>query len=140
MNLVACVVPLFLLSAGASPEDLLHRDTLEVKARLLEVPGKPPPNDLYDYAYVMKYKVEGGALDGQTLLVAHFNPRQARAKVRDDMKKWVAGSLSRFNVGDLHQLLLSPHLGKIWNDAIEDHYDVDMKTTRYWCLKVDAAK
>jgi hypothetical protein len=29
--------------------------SVEVTARLLEIPGQFPPNDLYNYAYVLKY-------------------------------------------------------------------------------------
>ena len=31
--------------------------TAEVTAQLVEIPGPFPPNDLYNYAYVLKYKV-----------------------------------------------------------------------------------
>ncbi|MBD3242540.1 MAG: hypothetical protein GF331_18265, partial [Chitinivibrionales bacterium] len=31
-------------------------DTLKVVARLIEIPGTFPPNDLYNYVYIMKYR------------------------------------------------------------------------------------
>ncbi|MEE8408321.1 MAG: hypothetical protein V3T05_01825 [Myxococcota bacterium] len=113
---------------------------VEVKAKLVEIPSKFPPVDLYDYAYVMKYEVVDGDLKGQTLLVAHFNPRVQRKKVKGPVKKYVDGTLRRFKVGAVHQMRLTPDLEKIWNDAVVDEYfATDRKSTRYWCLKVDEA-
>src|SRR4030095_5118171 len=54
-----------------------------VTAKLVEIPSKFPPDDLYDYAYVMRYEVQGGPLDKQTILGGHYKPRQARDKIED---------------------------------------------------------
>ena len=35
----------------------LAADPVTVEARLTEIPGKMPSNDLYSYVYVFKYKV-----------------------------------------------------------------------------------
>ena len=35
--------------------------TAEVTAQLVEIPGPFPPNDLYNYAYILKYKVTEGS-------------------------------------------------------------------------------
>lgn len=114
---------------------------LEVTAKLVKIPGKFPPDDLYDYAYVMKYQVVGGKLDKQFLLVAHYKPRQPRNKVKGKVKKYVSGTLKRFREGDLHQLKLVPKKRKIWKGAmVDDFFSTDRKSTRYWCLQVDAAK
>ncbi len=121
----------------ASARDL---ETIEVEAKLVEITREFPPNDLYDYAWVMKYEVTKGAIENKTIYVAHFNPRQRRHKVRNEMKKWVAGSLRRFKAGDRHRMKLTPHMDKIWKNAIEDDYaTVDRKATRYWCLEVEKA-
>ncbi|MBW2736695.1 MAG: hypothetical protein JRH20_30275, partial [Deltaproteobacteria bacterium] len=90
---------------------------LEVRAKLVKIPSKFPPNDLYDYAYVMKYQVVGGKLDKQFLLVAHYKPREARNKITGKVKKYVSGTLKRFQEGDLHQLKLVPKKRKIWKGA-----------------------
>ncbi|MEO5767078.1 MAG: hypothetical protein ABIS92_01900, partial [Polyangia bacterium] len=87
---------------------------LTVTARLVEIPTKFPPDELYDYAYVMRYQVEGGPLDKQFILVAHYKPRQPRAKINDAMKAHVAGKLRSFKTGDVHKLQLSPALKSIW--------------------------
>jgi hypothetical protein len=111
---------------------------LEVTAKLVEIPSKLPPDDLYDYAYVMRYQVQGGALDKQFILVAHYKPLQPRSKINDKMKAQVGGKLRSFNKGDVHQLKLSPDLKGIWKGALVDEYAAtDRKSIRYWCLRVD---
>src|SRR5262249_25085759 len=99
-----------------------------------------PPDELYDYAYVMKYQVIGGPLDKQFLFVAHYKPRQPRPKIKDKMKEFVRGKLRSFNAGDVHVLKLTPDLKKIWPGPLTDQYAaVDRKSPRYWCLSVDPA-
>ena len=46
----------------------------EVTAELLEIPGTFPPNDLYDYTYILKYRVlrvHRGNVPTPELLVGH---------------------------------------------------------------------
>jgi hypothetical protein len=118
------------VSAASSP--------IEVTAKLVEIPSKLPPDDLYDYAYVMRYQVQGGALDKQFILVAHYKPLQPRSKIKDKMKAQVGGKLRSFNQGDVHKLKLSPDLKEIWKGALLDEYSVtDRKSVRYWCLQAD---
>jgi hypothetical protein len=124
-----------------TPVQAGDQNQVEVTAKLVEIPGKFPPDDLYDYAYVMKYKVTGGKLDGQTILVAHYKPRRARKKIKDQMNKHVGGKLKRFKQGDVHVMTLDPDLQKIWPGAvIDDFFAADRTSTRYWCLKVDPKK
>jgi hypothetical protein len=113
---------------------------LDVTATLVEIPSKLPPDDLYDYAYVMRYQVQGGALDKQFLLVAHYKPLLPRSKIKDKMKSQVGGKLRSFNQGDVHKLKLSPDLKQIWKGALVDEYaSTDRKSIRYWCLQADPA-
>jgi hypothetical protein len=113
---------------------------LNVTAKLVEVPSKFPPDDLYDYAYVMRYEVIGGPLDKQSILVAHYKPRQPRAKIKDKQKEHVGGSLKAFVVGDVHRMVLSTDLKKIWKGPLVDEFAAtDRKSVRHWCLKVDPA-
>lgn len=114
--------------------------TIEVTARLQKIPGKFPADELYDYVYVMQYQVEGGAMDKQTILVAHYKPRRARGEIDDNMKKVVGGTLKRFEVGALHRLTLTPEMRKVWKGAVVDEFfDTDRKSKRYFCLKADLA-
>lgn len=113
---------------------------LEVTAKLVEIPSKLPPDDLYDYAYVMRYQVQGGTLDKQFILVAHYKPLLPRSKIKDKMKAQVGGKLRSFNQGDVHKLKLSPALKEIWKGALLDEYSVtDRKSVRHWCLQADPA-
>ena len=113
---------------------------IAVTARLVEIPSKPPPDDLYDYAYVMRYEVVGGPLDKQALLVAHYKPLQPRSKIKGKMKEFVGGKLRSFTQGDVHKLKLSPDLKKIWKGALIDYFSAtDHKSIRYWCLEADPA-
>jgi hypothetical protein len=113
---------------------------IEVTAKLVEIPSKMPPDDLYDYAYVMRYEVQGGSLDKQIILVAHYKPLQQRSKIKDKMKGRVGGKLRSFTQGDVHKLKLSPDLKSIWKGALVDEYSAtDRKSLRYWCLQVDPA-
>jgi hypothetical protein len=113
---------------------------IEVTAKLVEIPSKMPPDDLYDYAYVMRYQVQGGPLDKQFLLVAHYKPLVPRSKIKDKMKAHATGKLRSFNQGDLHKLKLAADLKSIWKGALVDEYAAtDHKSIRYWCLQVDPA-
>lgn len=112
-------------------------DPIVVTAKLIEIPAKFPPDDLYDYAFVMKYEVVGGPLDKQTILVAHYKPRQPRGKIKE---KHTSGKLRSFNQGDTHKLKLTADLKKVWKGALIDEYAAtDRKSVRYWCLEADPA-
>ena len=113
----------------------------KIKAKLLKIPTKFPPDELYDYAYVMKYKVIGGKLDAKTLLVAHYKPRRPRKEIKDKMKKYVKGKLKRFKEGAVHQLIVTDKIRKIFKGALVDEFfATDRKSKRYWCLQVDPIK
>lgn len=112
--------------------------TINVTAKLVEIPSSLPPDDLYDYAYVMRYEVIGGPLDKATILVAHYKPLQPRSKIKDKMKEHVSGKLRSFVVGDVHKLKLASDLKKIWKGPLVDEFAAtDRKSTRYWCLQAD---
>jgi hypothetical protein len=113
---------------------------IEVTAKLVEIPSKLPPDDLYDYAYVMRYEVMGGPMDKASILVAHYKPLQSRSKIKDKMKTQVAGKLRSFVQGDVHKLKLSADLKKIWKGPLIDEFAAtDRKSVRYWCLVADPA-
>jgi len=132
------LVGLFAVSAPRSARSDGDASIVSVTAKLVEIPSKLPPDDLYDYAYVMKYEVVGGPLDKQSILVAHYKPLQPRAKIKDKMKEHVGGKLRSFSQGDTHKLKLSSDLKKIWKGPLVDEYAAtDRKSVRYWCLEVD---
>ena len=123
---------------AAKPAAAPTSTVVSVTAKLVEIPSSLPPDDLYDYAYVMRYQVIGGPLDKNTILVAHYKPLQPRSKIRDKMKAFVSGKLRSFVVGDVHKLQLDGDLKKIWKGPLVDEFAAtDRKSTRYWCLQAD---
>ena len=75
-----------LIAILAAAAFALAADPVTVEARLTEIPGKMPSNDLYSYVYVFKYKVQkvvSGKLDAKEILVGVYNPLIARGKVKD---------------------------------------------------------
>ncbi len=138
-------VSLAALAVGAPPlpavaEGGAGAEPISVTAKLVEIPTKLPADDLYDYAYVMRYEVQGGPMDKNNILVAHYKPRQPRAKIKDKMKEYVGGKLRSFNQGDVHKMKLTADLKKIWKGALTDEFAAtDRKSIRYWCLEVDPA-
>jgi len=113
---------------------------LVVTAKLVEIPSKLPSDDLYDYAYVMRYEVIGGPMDKKTILVAHYKPRQARFAIKDAMKKYVSGKVRSFHEGDVQKLQLTADLKSVWKGALVDEFAAtDRKSVRYFALVADPA-
>ena len=111
---------------------------LSVTAKLVEIPAKFPSDDLYDYAFVMKYVVVGGPLDKQTILVAHYKPKQPRSGIKDQMKKVVSGKVRSFHEGDVHKMELTPDVKSVWKGALVDEFAAtDRKSVRYFALVTD---
>jgi hypothetical protein len=114
-------------------------DTLVVVARITEIAGKFAPNDLYNYVYIMKYRVLNvvkGVYKGQDILVGHYNPLIPRKQIKDAMKKFVSGNVEKFEVGAKHRLTLITPIDRVWKDAVEDDYP-DSDLEKYYALKAD---
>lgn len=117
-------------------------DTLIVTARIVEIAGKFAPNDLYNYVYVMKYrilKVEKGTYSEKEILVGHYNPLIPRKNIKDKMASCVSGDADKFEVGVKHRLVLITPIELVWKDAIEDEY-FDSPLAKYFSLKTDIVK
>jgi len=111
---------------------------LVIAATLKEISGPFPANDIYNYAYVMKYSVDRvvqGSYGDPDILVGHYNPRLAREEVKDDQDPKVGGNVKSFQVGDRHYLVLAS-MDKTWTGAVEDDYYQD-KRDRYWAMWAD---
>lgn len=107
--------------------------SLVLVGTLQALPGALPANDLYKYAYVMKYAVDTvveGSFAGKEILVAHYDPRTPRASIQDDQKGNVGGNVAGFQTGDRHYLVLRP-LDSAWTGAIEDGYTQET-APRWW--------
>ncbi len=117
-------------------------DTLVVIARITEIPGKFPSNDLYNYVYIMKYRILSvvqGVYKPQEILVGQYNPLIPRSQIKDAMKKNVAGAAEKFEVGAKQKLWLITPMDKVWKDAVEDEY-TDSDLQKYYAVKTDIAK
>jgi hypothetical protein len=127
-------------SLCAQEEDV---DTLVVTALLAEIPGKFAPNDLYNYVYIMKYrvlKVEKGKYTEKEILVGHYNPLIPRVKIKDKMDPVVNGNADKFKVGVKHRLKLITPISAVWNDAVEECDYIDSELDKYFALQTDVIK
>jgi hypothetical protein len=117
-------------------------DTLVVVARITEIAGKFAPNDLYNYVYIMKYRVLSvvkGTYKGQEILIGQYNPLIPRAQIKDAMKKYVSGNVEKFEVGAKQKLTLISPIDKVWKDAVDDEYP-DSDLEKYFALKTEIAQ
>jgi|WetSurMetagenome_2_1015567.scaffolds.fasta_scaffold244761_1 hypothetical protein len=114
-------------------------DTLKIEARLIEIPGKFAPNDLYNYVYIMKYRVVRvlkGSYAKKEILVGHYNPLIPRDRIKDKMAEIVHGTVKRFAVQDKQVLTLIRPIDRVWKDAVEDEY-TDSDIESYFALEAD---
>ena len=126
--------------AAAEPAAAPAAAPITVTAKLVEIPSKFPSDELYDYAYVMRYEVMDGPMKGQSIFVAHYKPRQARSAIKDKMKTVVSGKVRTFHQGDVHKLQLTPDLKSVWKGALVDEFAAtDRKSVRYFALVADPA-
>jgi len=112
--------------------------SLVVVATLEALPGAFPANDLYKYAYVMKYSVDSvirGTFAGKEILVGQYDPRTPRSSIDDDQKGKVGGDVDAFHPGDRHYLVLRP-LDSAWTGAVEDD-EVQDRSPRWWAVRTD---
>ena len=136
----ALTSPVRAADPAPAPPAAAPAGNLAVTAKLVEIPGKFPDDELYDYAYVMRYVVVGGPMDKQAIFVAHYKPKQPRAAIKDKMKTVVSGKVRTFHQGDLHKLQLTGDLKSVWKGALVDEFSaVDRKSTRYFALVTDPA-
>ena len=108
---------------GADPK-VTAMGTIEVTAKLVDIPGTFPPNDIYDYAYVMKYEivqVHRGEASG-TIFVGQYNPLKNRAEAADERSGEIGGNVTRFRTGDLHRLALDVPIDNFCMAGIVNEY------------------
>jgi len=128
------------IAAAEPPAAPAAAAPLTLTAKLVEIPSKFPSDELYDYAYVMRYEVTDGPMKGQSIFVAHYKPRQARSAIKDKMKTVVSGKVRTFHQGDVHKLQLTPDLKSVWKGALVDEFAAtDRKSVRYFALVADPA-
>ena len=120
------------------PATVPGQGSLVLVATLEPIPGPFPANDLYKYAYILKYSVDTviqGAFHGKEILVGQYDPRTPRSAIEDDQKGKVTGNVDGFHPGDRHFLVLRP-LDSAWTGAVEDE-NVQDKSPRWWAVRTD---
>lgn len=135
------IIALALPGCRKHPADEIDADvttlgTAEVTAELMEIPGPFPSNDLYNYAYILKYrvlKVHRGSVPSGEILVGHYNPLKPRAEAQDDISGKVGGHVRAFRAGDVHRMALDSPIDRHWMGGIIDKY-FSMSGTRYWAI------
>ena len=139
--LVSLAALIALAACSKSPTNELDSQvttlgTAEVTAQLVEIPGPFPPNDLYNYAYILKYKVlkvHRGSVPATEILVAQYNPLKPRAQAQDDVSGKVGGHVTTFRAGDIHRMALESPLDHFWMGGIVDKY-FETAGKRYWAV------
>ncbi len=110
--------------------------SVEVTAKIVDITGEFPPNDLYDYAYVMKYEVlqthRGEA--PQILYVGQYNPLKSRAEAADARSGEIGGDVTEFRVGDVQRLALEVPIDEYCMAGIINKYAEQMQDPIYWAV------
>ena len=118
--------------AASSDPELAKRGSIEVTARLVEIPEKAIfQRPLYNYATVLKYQVlevHRGKVKGETIYVGHYNPAKPRSEAADRYVTDVGGNLKSFRAGQVHRMALEESMldhftGGILNKYSEEDTD-----------------
>ncbi len=136
--------------AASAGSQVSKAGTVEVTAKLAEIrfwqdkDKDFPPNDLYDYAYIMKYDVlqtHRGKVPGKAIFVGHYNPRKPRSAAADERAKDIGGNVKSFQVGDVHHMALDLPIDEFYMGAILNKYKEEAKdpNTLYWAVWTDKA-
>lgn len=139
---VCCAAPFLYLGCGEQPDPGLDdqvttRGRIEVTAELLEIPGEFPPNKLYDYAYVLKYRVlevHRGDPGADILYIGHYNPLKPRQAVVDKRVKDIGGNLRRYRAGDCHRMALEVPIDDFYMGGIINEYHAETDAPVYWAV------
>jgi hypothetical protein len=113
---------------GAASDDpeLAKRGTIEVTAKLVEVPeGAIFERELYNYATVLKYEVlevHRGKVKGQTIYVGHYNPFKARSEAADRRVPEIGGNLKSFRAGQVHHMAMEKSMLDHFTGGILNKY------------------
>jgi hypothetical protein len=127
-------------SPGSDPE-LANRGTIEVSARLVEIPeGAIFDRPLYNYATVLKYQVLAvyrGSVKGDIIYVGQYNPAKPRAEVADKRVKDVGGNLKSFREGQVHHMALESSMIDFFSGGILNKYSEEDTDPIYWAVWTD---
>ena len=121
---------------GADPK-VTTLGSAEVTAQLVEIRDTFPPNNLYDYVYILKYAVvdvHRGKIDGKTILVGQYNPLKPRAQAADARSGEIGGNLKKFAAGDIHRMALETPLDDYYMGPIINKYHGQDDSPLHWAV------
>jgi len=121
---------------GEDPE-VTTRGSFEITGRLMEIRGKLPLNDLYDYVFVFKYEVlkeHRGTAGSDIIYVGHYNPLKPRAEAPDERVKDIGGNIDRFRPGDVHRMALEVPVDDYYMGGIINRYFEEYSGPVYWAV------
>lgn len=110
--------------------------SIEVTAKLTVIPGEFPPNDLYDYAYVLKYEVlqtHRGQVP-KTIYVGQYNPLKLRSEAADARSGEIGGNVAEWRAGDVHRLALEVPIDDYCMVGIINKYADQSQDPIYWAV------
>jgi hypothetical protein len=129
--------------ARSTDPELTRRGSIEVTARLVEVPkGAIFQRRLYDYATVLKYQlieVQRGKVKGQTFYVGHYNPFKPRSEAADRGVPEVGGHLDAFRAGEVHHMALEASMLDRFSGGILNNYSQEDTDPIYWAVWTNPA-
>ncbi len=124
-------------SASSDPE-LATRGTIEVTARLVEIPeGAIFERPLYNYATVLKYEVlevHRGKVKGQIIYVGHYNPFKPRSGAADRRVPDIGGDLKSFRADQVHRMALEDSMLDHFTGGILNKYSAEDTDPIYWAV------
>jgi hypothetical protein len=122
----------------SSDPELANRGSIEVTARLVEIPEKAIfLRELYNYATVLKYEVlevHRGKVKGQTIYVGHYNPAKPRSEAADRYVKDVGGNLKVFRAGQVQRMALEGSMLDQFSGGILNKYSEEDTDPIYWAV------
>lgn len=139
--LAAGVVALLVMSRNSAGTDdgkdekTSSLGSVEVTAELADIPGEFRSDPLYNYAYVVRYKVlrvHRGKVDQPFIYVAHYNPYKPRSQAADPTIKNIGGNVKQLKIGDRHRMALQAPIDDYYIGAIINKYPAGEARMIYW--------
>jgi hypothetical protein len=125
-------------NAASSDPELAKRGSIEVTAKLVEIPEKAIfRRELYNYATVLKYQVlevHRGKVRGETIYVGHNNPFNPRSEAADKRAPDIGGNLKEFRAGQVHRMALEDSMVDHFSGAILNSYSEEDIDPVYWAV------
>jgi len=118
-------------------DNVTRLGAVEVTARLEEIRGEFINRPMYDYGFVMKYKVlktHRGTPEGDTIYIGHYNPLKPRDRVADARVPEVGGNVRKFKVGDIHRMALEAPIDEFFMGGVVNRHFEEHKGVVYWAV------